>query len=455
MSICINCGKENGSYLCIDCRAKVDIESLCRKIIGYRQDSNENELWEKLMSEMKNPYNFKHIAFAVSDELPSPRKEYMKVMSLTGESSNIDNGSHQWLYEIYDAVKDADGLSVAEKLRLGGIVLGALYNDHEYEAADALAAQLSAANDAPWQVCYNLADFYTKTRRYDIAEDIISKAKTRFAGNDYVIDKMNNPAKENAKYVKKANEGKQEYMPRPKESREKYLDFLTSIGMEVKKPSPAKRAKGVIPRDEYPDPVEARDSGFDTFVAFDLETTGTNTNYDSIVEIGAVKVVGGKVVDSEEFTFQELVRPLDNKKISPEAQAKNGLTDEEVNGARPVWEVFPDFMKFVDDSVLLGFNCMSFDSKFMVRAGRYSNLIVENKYFDVMHYAAQFSEKLGLGKKFSLEDLSEKLNVKNPRAHRALADALTTARIFTELKKLYGGNEVSSVEDMLSDLDEW
>ncbi len=451
MSICINCGKENESCLCADCRTKVDIESLCRKIIGYRQGSNENELWEKLMSEMKNPYNFKHIAFAVSDELPSPRKEYMKVMSLTGESSNIDKGSHQWLYEIYDAVKDADGLSDAEKLRLGGIVLGALYDDYEFRAADALADQLSAADDAPWQVCYNLAIFYTMTRRYDIAEEIISDAKARFSDNDFVVKTMNNRAKENAEYVKKANEGKREYEPRSKEDREKYLDFLASIGIEAKQ----KKANCPIPKEEYPDPVETRDAGLDTFVAFDLETTGTNTNYDSIVEIGAVKVIGGKVVDSEEFTFQELVKPLDNRKIYSEAQAKNGLTNEEVYAARSVQEVFPDFMKFVGDSVLLGFNCINFDSKFMVRAGRYSHLIIENKYFDVMHYAAQFSEQLGLGKKFSLEDLSEKLNVKNPRAHRALADALTTARIFIELKKLDSGAETGSVEDILSDLDNW
>lgn len=459
MTICMNCGKENESCLCVKCRTEVDIEGLCRKIIEYRQGSNENEIWEKLMSEMNSPYNFKNIAFAISDELPSPRKEYMKVMSLTGESSNINKDSRQWIYEIYEAVKDADGLSDAEKLRLGGIVLGALYMDYDYEAADALADQLSAADDTPWQVCYNLTKFYTMTRRYDIADDIISEAKARFADNDFVVNTMNNLAEDNAKYVAKANDGKQEYMPNPKENRDeirqKYVDFLASIGIEAKKPSMEKKAKGVIPRDEYPNPVETRDAGIDTFVAFDLETTGTNTKFDSIVEIGAVKVVGGKVVDSEEFTFQELVKPLDHKKISPEAQAKNGLTDEEVYAARPVWEVFPDFMKFAGDSVLLGFNCMSFDSKLMVRAGRYSNLITENKYFDVMHYAAHFSEQLGLGKKFSLEDLSEKLNVENPRAHRALADALTTARIFLELKKLDGGVEAVSVEDMLSDLDEW
>lgn len=459
MVICMNCGKENESCLCAKCRAEVDIEDFCRKMIGYQQGSNGNTLWEKFMSGMNSPYNFKNIAFAVSDDLPSPRKEYMKVMSLTGEASNIHKDSRRWMYEVYDTVKDADGLSDAEKLRLGGIVLGALYMDYEYEAADALADQLSAADDTPWQVCYNLAKFYTMTRRYDMAEDIISETKERFADHDLAVGMMEDLAADNAKYAAKAKKGRQEYMPNPRvnrdEVRQKYVDFLASMGIEARMPLAAKKANEVIPRGEYPNPLETRDARLDTFVAFDLETTGINPRFDSIVEIGAIKVVDGKVVDSKEFTFRELVKPLSYKKISSVSQAKNGLTNEEVYAARPVWEVFPDFMKFAGDNVLLGFNCMNFDSRFMVRAGRYSNLITENKYFDVMHYAAQFSEQLGLDKKFSLEDLSEKLNVENPRAHRAFTDALTTARVFLELRKLDTGTETASVEEILSDLDEW
>ncbi len=73
-----------------------------------------------------------------------------------------------------------------------------------------------------------------------------------------------------------------------------------------------------------------------------------------------------------------------------------------------------------------------------------------------MRYAAQFKEQLGIdAKKVSLEELSGKLEIENPRAHRALADAITTARVFLKLKELDTGAESSSVEDLLSDLDEW
>ena len=150
------------------------------------------------------------------------------------------------------------------------------------------------------------------------------------------------------------------------------------------------------------------------------------------------------------------MQPLDHKKVSTEITGLTGITNEEAYAARPIWEVLPDFMKFAGDAVLVGFNCMTFDSRFMVRAGRYSNWIIKNKYFDVMRYVDQFKEQLGIdARKVSLGELSEKLEIENPRAHRALADAITTARVFLKLKEMNAGDSNASVEDLLSDLDEW
>ena len=73
----------------------------------------------------------------------------------------------------------------------------------------------------------------------------------------------------------------------------------------------------------------------------------------------------------------------------------------------------------------------------MVRAGRYSNLILENPYYDVMRYAKAYKDDLNLsGSKQSLATLAKQLGVKNPRAHRALADAITTAKVFLKLREL-------------------
>ena len=130
------------------------------------------------------------------------------------------------------------------------------------------------------------------------------------------------------------------------------------------------------------------------------------------------------------------MQPLNRKKVSEKIESLTGITNAEAYAARPIWEVLPDFMSFAGDSVLVGFNCISFDSRFMVRAGRYSNIIIENKYFDVMLYANQFKAELGIdAKRPSLNLLAEKLRIENPRAHRALADAITTAKVYLELKK--------------------
>lgn len=144
------------------------------------------------------------------------------------------------------------------------------------------------------------------------------------------------------------------------------------------------------------------------------------------------------------------------RKMHREITELTGITNEEVYAARPIWEVLPDFMSFAGDAVLLGFNCIVFDSRFLVRAGRYSNLIIENKYFDVMRYTDRFKDKLGLDtQKVSLSELAEVLNIENPQAHRALSDAITTARIFLKLKSMEKGEEIITAEDLLSDLDDW
>ena len=99
---------------------------------------------------------------------------------------------------------------------------------------------------------------------------------------------------------------------------------------------------------------------------------------------------------------------------------------------------------------------MKFDSRFLVRAGRYSNIIMQNPQFDVMKYADGFRNKLGItDEKLSLEILSKKLGIENPEAHRALADSITTARVYLRLKEMDKSEKTVAVDDLLSDLDNW
>ena len=460
MTRCVVCGNENTTCLCDGCRSKADIEKLCGEIMSYHPGSGINPLWDEMARELSDPYHFRNLVFALSEELDTPGKEYWQVMTICGSSPNVPKASRPWFYDLYRSVIRDPGLSEAERNRLHGIALGANYMDYAYQEADKIAAELYASNEIPWQGYYNLAEFYITTRRYELADEVISECLQRYGDDDFIVRTMNSRAETNAKQRDKAIAGKQEFLPNPKENRDEarknYIDFLASLGIEATVPAPAKRARNVIPRDQYPAPIETRDPELDHFVAFDLETTGYSSKTDSMIEIGAIKVVGDRIVESGQFTFQELVQPLNHKKVSPAVEALTGISNAEAFAARPVWEVLPDFMDFAGDSVLLGFNCIAFDSRFMVRAGRYSNIIIENKYFDVMRYANAFKTKLGIvSRKVSLNELAEKLGIENPRAHRALTDAITTAKVFLKLKELAGSDRAGSIDDLLEDLDNW
>ena len=456
MAVCIKCEKKSNMCLCDVCRQGTDIEALCDEIINFKPGLGENTLWDQIASEMTYPSYFKNLVFSVSADLPTPRKEYKRLLCVAAGSANVPKASRPWLYEIYETFKQTEGLSLEEKNRVRGLVLGALYMDYRYEEADMLAGKLLEQPMLPKQAFYNLADFLLKTRRYDEASDAIEAARRLYADDSSAISELNKLSSQNEKYRDAETNGKKEYMPNPKEDKEAaqkaYVDFLASIGIDAEMPGCTPIP---IPKDQYPSPKEIREANFDSFVAFDFETTGLSTTIDSIIEIGAVKVVNGKIVDSAEFTFQELVKPF-KRSIKQEITDKTGITKADVANARKMWEVTPDFMKFVGDNILVGFNNVSFDSKFLVRAGRYSHLIIENPHFDVMRYAGQFKDQLDIdNKKCSLEKLCEKLGVVNSRAHRALSDAIATAGVYLKLKAMDSGTVDVSVDDLLSDFDEW
>lgn len=469
MAVCIVCGKSAENCLCESCSKTVDREKLAEQIMAYKPGIGENELWDRISAEMTYPSFFKNLVFSVTADMDSPRKEYLRLLSIADGSANVPKASRPWLYEIYETFKKEEGLSSEEKNRVRGLVLGALYMDYRYEEADALAGRLLEQTVLPKQAFYNLADFFLKTRRYDEASDAIEAARKIYGSEAAVVAELDKLSAQNEKYRDAETNGKKEYMPNPKEDkdavRKAYVDFLASIGIDAEVPAPSgggytskdgrkSRYPIPIPKDQYPSVKEIREANFDSFVAFDFETTGLSTTIDSIIEIGAIKVVNGQVVETAEFTFQEFVKPF-KRSLQPQVTELTGITKDDVMDARQMWEVTPDFMNFARDNVLVGFNSLHFDSKFLVRAGRYSNLIIENPHFDVQRYAENFREKLGIDdKRISLARLVEKLGIENPRAHRALADAITTARAYLKLKEMDGG-EATTVDDILGDLDDW
>lgn len=173
---------------------------------------------------------------------------------------------------------------------------------------------------------------------------------------------------------------------------------------------------------------------FDTFVAFDIETSGTYgaAHGDApaeITEIGAVKVVGGQIVERVDW----LCNP--GRKILPRIARLTHITDEMVAGEPPVGEIIRRFADFVGDMPLVGHNIKSSDLHYINRASKKAGIALQNPYFDTYRYAKGFKETYGW-ENVKLEYLSKQFGIAQPDAHRAWCDAEANVGVYFELKRL-------------------
>ena len=162
-----------------------------------------------------------------------------------------------------------------------------------------------------------------------------------------------------------------------------------------------------------------------TFVVFDIETTGLDNVNDRITEIGAVKIVDGKIVDG----FSTLINPL--KPIPKDIQALTGINDEMVADKPTFSEVVGDFYKYIDGATLIAHNA-NFDVNFIKKSAEREGYYVENNYLDTMEIARK--NVLGL-KNYKLNTICEHFGIQFLH-HRAMSDAHATAKMFLEIIKL-------------------
>lgn len=164
-----------------------------------------------------------------------------------------------------------------------------------------------------------------------------------------------------------------------------------------------------------------------TYVAFDLETTGLNPETDQIIEIGALKVKDGKVIDR----FMEFVKP--DKPISHAITEITGITNEMVEDARNTESIIRDFIEFCEDYILIGHNIM-FDYKFCkIYATKYGYPF-EKKGIDTLKIARKIHKDF---ESKSLGALCEHYQIVNQSAHRAYHDALATAKLYQCMAHYY------------------
>ncbi len=162
------------------------------------------------------------------------------------------------------------------------------------------------------------------------------------------------------------------------------------------------------------------------FVVFDLETTGLTTSggaMDRIIEVGAVKILGGNIVEK----FSSFVACPN--KLSAEIIELTGIDDSMLVGAPTVEEVLPDFFKFCDGCILVGHN-IPFDYKFIRHYGEKQGYVFQNRQMDTLTIA---QEVLRLSN-YKLNTVADHYGF-TFQHHRAYDDAFVTAKIFIELVK--------------------
>ncbi len=175
------------------------------------------------------------------------------------------------------------------------------------------------------------------------------------------------------------------------------------------------------------------------FVVFDLETTGLyptgnpheeNSEPDKIIEIGAVKIKDGKLTE----TFETFVNP---KMHIPETATKvNNIKDDDVKDSPDIKKVLPDFYKFTRGASIIAHNA-SFDMSFIYEEAKKQNYHFDNEIIDTLTEAKKDKILSVYLSRFSLQSICAFYGIEQKNAHRALDDAICTAKVFINMKKNY------------------
>lgn len=173
------------------------------------------------------------------------------------------------------------------------------------------------------------------------------------------------------------------------------------------------------------------------YIAYDLETTGLNSETCEIIEIAAVKVEYHKIVD----TFQELIKP--KNKIPKKITSITGITNEMVENCRSIEDVLPEFIKFTEKYPMVAHNA-DFDYSFIKK--NYLDLYGKNfsrRHYDTIRKYKQYYQGTGMKPDscklgdviFDILGLEYYFDVYSKNSHRALTDATALYYIFEIINK--------------------
>lgn len=176
----------------------------------------------------------------------------------------------------------------------------------------------------------------------------------------------------------------------------------------------------------------------DTYVVFDIETTGFSSANDKIIEIGAVKIRDGVIIDR----FSEFINP--ERPIPAHIVELTGITDDMVRDSENIQRVLPRFMEFIDGSIVVAHNA-SFDTGFIKKNCSDMEIEFKNSIMDTVPLARFLFPEL---KRFKLNVIAKHLGISLENHHRAVDDAEATGEILLKCFKMLKEREIFNLGDL-------
>jgi DNA polymerase-3 subunit epsilon len=164
------------------------------------------------------------------------------------------------------------------------------------------------------------------------------------------------------------------------------------------------------------------------YTVFDTETTGLDPAEDEIIQIGAARIVNGRLLRGE--CFDQLVDP--GRSIPEAGISIHGIRPEMVRGAPGIAAALPAFHAFARDTVLVGHN-VAFDLRFMALKQAVTGVRFDHPVLDTLLLSSVVHPD---EEAHALEAITARLGLTVTRRHSALGDALTTAEVFLRLVPL-------------------
>ncbi|WP_394527056.1 PolC-type DNA polymerase III [Lacrimispora sp. JR3] len=176
----------------------------------------------------------------------------------------------------------------------------------------------------------------------------------------------------------------------------------------------------------------------DTYVVFDIETTGFSSSKNRIIEIGAVKIQDGAVIDRySTFVNPDVPIPFEIEKLT-------GINDNMVLSYPGIREILPQFLEFCSDAVLVAHNA-SFDVSFIAYNASQLGLEFDPTVIDTVALARLLLPNLN---RYKLDTVAKALNISLENHHRAVDDAGCTALIFAAFVKMIRDRGVETLDEL-------